>query len=473
MMCLRIYVLVIAFWVGFIGCRGKHFEEAVQSGPAVLRDLPEMKLDGQLILLTENTSGSYFLYKGKPMGFDYDLINRFAKDHGLRLKVKVVSDYNKRIELLNQGEGDIIACNLTIDEKRRGEIAYSPEINRTRMVLVQRKEQHGGEEEQVTPFLREPADLVGKTIHVPPFSTYHRQLIRMEAQLGIIIDIRYVGEEHDPEDLLRMVSEGEIDYTIADENRAVLNAAYYRNIDSSLPLSDELPIVAGFRANSDSLGVAFTGWLQTENIKRFVRYSEKKYFGSVNNQKVDALGEFSSVNGKGISAWDKVIKEQSKSLGWDWRLLAALIYHESRFNPDVRSFAGAFGLMQLMPETAARFGIDTTVTGEGNVAAGVKYLRFLDDFWKRRVESPDERLKFILASYNIGPGHVQDAVEIARSLGLNPKIWDNNVEKGMEFKAQPAYYQRPGVRHGYCRGGYVVEYVRKVLGLYEQFVQTI
>lgn len=459
--------------LGFLyACREEHSVVSVEPGPMLLRDLPEMRIDGQMVLLTENTSSSYYLYKGKPMGFDYDLINRFASDHGLRLKVKVVDNLNNLINALNSGEGDVIACNLAVTEERKDLISYSPEITRCRQVLVQRREKEGDEEEGVS-FIREVSELAGKTIYVHPFSSYCRELIRLEASMGIAIDIRFVGEEHNSEDLLRMVSEGEIDYTVTDENKGVLNAYYYRNLDISLPLSEEQSIAIGLRSNSDTLKLAFANWMSQENVKRFIRFTEKKYFGAVAEQKQRTMGEFSSLNGKNISAWDKVIKEQSEWLGWDWRLLAALIYHESRFNPEVRSFAGAFGLMQLMPETGARFGIDTTMTGAENIEAGVKYLRFLEDFWESRVENEEERRKFILASYNIGPGHVQDAMEIAVSLGLDPKVWDNNVEKGMELKAQPVYYRKPGVRHGYCRGRSVVEYVRNVLNHYDHFLQTI
>lgn len=469
---LATYALLVTLLGSFGSCRNEHAGVVGEPGPTLLRDLPEMRLDGQLVLLTENTSSSYYLYKGKPMGFDYDLMYRFASDHGLRLKVKVVENLNSLIKQLNEGEGDVIACNLAITEERLGQISFSPEIGVTRQVLVQRKEQKDDSEVSV-PFIRNPEELSGKTVYVHPFSSYCRELIRMEGELGIAVNMKFVGEEYNSEDLLRMVSEGEIDYTVTDENKAILNAYYYRNLDISLALSDTQSIAVGFRSNSDSLRAAFANWMDLDNSKRFIRFTEKKYFGAVAEQKQRTMGEFSSLSGKSISAWDKVIKEQSEWLGWDWRLLAALIYHESRFNPEVRSFAGAFGLMQLMPETGERFGIDTTMTGAENIEAGVKYLRFLEDFWESRVENAEERRKFILASYNIGPGHVQDAMEIAIGLGLDPKVWDNNVEKGMALKAQPAYYRRPGVRHGYCRGGSVVEYVRNVLNHYEHFLQTI
>jgi membrane-bound lytic murein transglycosylase F len=157
---------------------------------------------------------------------------------------------------------------------------------------------------------------------------------------------------------------------------------------------------------------------------------------------------------------------------WDWRLLAALIYQESRFNPHAKSWAGAFGLMQLMPQTAQRFGIDTTHVEVENLEAGAKYIQFLERFWEKRIEDADERRKFVLASYNVGPGHVLDAQKIARKMALDPDVWDNNVADCLLLKSQPRYYQMEGVEHGYCRGEQPFAYVKHIYSHYEHFVQN-
>lgn len=170
-----------------------------------------------------------------------------------------------------------------------------------------------------------------------------------------------------------------------------------------------------------------------------------------------------------ISAYDHLLKKYSDEIGWDWQLLASVMYQESRFNPEARSPQGAFGLMQLMPDTGARFGIDTTSTAEEQIAAGVRYLAYLDRLMTRVTPDEKERIKFILASYNVGPGHVFDAVRLAESAGKETTVWDNNVDSCLLSKSLPEVYTRPEVRNGYCRGSEAFAYVRSVMARYEMY----
>ncbi|MCR5713750.1 MAG: transglycosylase SLT domain-containing protein [Bacteroidales bacterium] len=171
-----------------------------------------------------------------------------------------------------------------------------------------------------------------------------------------------------------------------------------------------------------------------------------------------------------ISAYDHLLKKYSDEIGWDWQLLASVMYQESRFNPEARSPQGAFGLMQLMPDTGARFGIDTTSSAEEQIAAGVRYLAYLDRLMTRVTPDEKERIKFILASYNVGPGHVFDAVRLAESAGKETTVWDNNVDSCLLSKSLPEVYTRPEVRNGYCRGSEAFSYVRSVMARYEMYM---
>ena len=132
--------------------------------------------------------------------------------------------------------------------------------------------------------------------------------------------------------------------------------------------------------------------------------------------------------------------------------MAALIYEESKFDNNKQSWAGAFGIMQLMPKSASRYGIDSTATAEENMHAGIDKLRRLYVHWFSEISDSTERIKFILASYNAGLGHVQDAVRLAEKLGKDPLIWDNNVADCMLLKAKKSYYNDEVVKYGYCRG---------------------
>ena len=177
-------------------------------------------------------------------------------------------------------------------------------------------------------------------------------------------------------------------------------------------------------------------------------------------------------NNSTISDWDMHIIVFSDTLNWDWRLLASLIWQESRFKPNVTSFAGAYGLMQVMPQTGRNFGIDIKSSPENNIRGGVTYLRHLQHFFAERIPDDNERLKFILAAYNAGEGNVVDAMRLAEKHGRNPLIWDNNVAFFLLKKSEPEYYNDPVVRNGYCRGHEPVNFVTGVLERYAQYLSV-
>ena len=156
-------------------------------------------------------------------------------------------------------------------------------------------------------------------------------------------------------------------------------------------------------------------------------------------------------------------------MGWDWRLLASMIFHESGFNPEAEAWTGATGLMQVLPSTAAGYEVTELCDPAENIRAGVNFLAYLDTFWQERIEDPKERLKFVLASYNVGLGHILDARALSRKNEADENVWDANVAHYLKCKAQPSYYNDPVVKHGYCRGSEPVAYVKRVLKRYEHY----
>ncbi|NNE56045.1 MAG: transglycosylase SLT domain-containing protein, partial [Flavobacteriales bacterium] len=249
--------------------------------------------------------------------------------------------------------------------------------------------------------------------------------------------------------------------------------SYYPELDVSLEISFPQRIAWAVRPNADSLLAALNTWILDQKNARRIGYTYRKYFDSVKSQRERVLSEYSSFSGKRISPYDESLKNLGKKFGWDWRLLSAIVYQESRFNPEAESWAGAYGLMQLMPVTAARYGLDSTSNEEANLEAGVKFLNYLDKFWTKHVPDSTERVKFILASYNCGHGHVLDAMKLARELGMEPDKWEDNVEAALLMKCQPRYYSMEIVKHGYCRGDEATDYVRKVMGQFEHYTKHI
>lgn len=171
-----------------------------------------------------------------------------------------------------------------------------------------------------------------------------------------------------------------------------------------------------------------------------------------------------------ISEYDDIFREEARRLGWDWKMLASVVWNESRFNNGVISSQGARGLMQFMPRTAERFGLegDEVLDPRKSIDAGVEYLLFLERRFTE-IKDRDERIKFVMAGYNAGPGHVRDAMALAAKYGDDPHMWDNSVERWLLALQESKYYGDNVCKHGFFRGRYTVRYVKNVFKKYEEY----
>ncbi len=439
-------------------------------------DLPQIKKRGRLIAIVDNSSTSYFIYKGQAMGYEYDLLTRLAQKLGVDLEIVITTSLDKAFEMLQRGEGDIIAHNLTITKERRAKIAFTLHHNEVRQVLVQRKPKAWRNmtlDNIDKKLIRNPLDLAGKEVYVKKNSSHFSRLVNLSDEIGSDITIREEDPSVEVEALIKKVAKGEIDYTVADENIAQLNAAYYANLDVKTPLSFHQRIAWGVRTNAPELLKAVNSWIK--DIRKTPDYAViyNKYFKNRSNMKMLASSSYSSISGSQLSPYDKHIKDAAAKIGWDWRLLAAVVYQESKFNPEAESWMGASGLMQLMPETAEIFGAADPMDPRQSIMAGASYLQWLDKFWADEVPDPDERKKFVLASYNVGQGHVLDGRKLARKHGRDPQVWEDNVAYFIEKKADPAFYNDEVVSLGYCRGSEPVRYVKNIMQRHARYRQLI
>lgn len=469
------YRFLVAFsllTVLFVRC-GNQSENNVDSAPIDtlgVRDLPQILAEKKLVALTEFSSYNYFIYKGVPMGFEYELLERFAKHLGVDLSVQVVNNMDEIMLDLNQHKGDLIAANFTITQERQNDVAFSLPVLETRQVLVQRlPEKHWTltKSELDKALVRNPSQLIGKTIHTRRESSFYPRLKNLMEELGDTIHVKF-EENLGTEQLIEKVAKGEFEYTVMDENIALLNKSYYPNIDIKTALSFDQRIAWATRTTSPLLLDTLNKWL--EDFKKTDAFAMLylKYFKARTQHKERVLSEYSSLTGEKISPFDNIIKTESKRLDWDWKLLAAVIYEESKFVADAESWTGAGGLMQLVPETAERFGADSIADPAQNIHAGVGFLKWLQDYWKKQIPEKEARIPFILASYNVGLGHMLDAVRLTEKYGGDPKNWDE-VSVYLALKSNEEYYKDIVVRHGYCRGSEPVEYVKDILMLWEHY----
>jgi membrane-bound lytic murein transglycosylase F len=231
-------------------------------------------------------------------------------------------------------------------------------------------------------------------------------------------------------------------------------------------------IAWGVRKNSPKLLEAINGWLRQVKKAPTFMIIYNRYFKSPRTSQVRMKSDYFSYGGNRLSPYDDLIKLGAQRLGWDWRLLAAVVYQESKFNPRGESWAGARGLMQLMPETARRFGARDLNDPKQSMTAGVGYLKYLDRYWSRSIPDSTERLKFVLASYNAGLSHILDAKKLTEKYSESKEDsaeWDEHVEAYLLKKSDPKFYRDPLVSAGYCKCEEPVNYIKDVLDRYEEY----
>ncbi len=436
----------------------------------------QIKKRGKIIAISGYNAYSYFIYKGRPMGFEYELLKRFAKRLGVEVELKLSRNIEEMFELLKNREGDLIAFNLTVTSERKNKFQFTNQLNTTHQVLVQRKPKYWRRMsiDQINDSLiKTPLGLENKTVYVRKGSSYHVRLRNLNEESATNINIVVADEDLSTEDLIEKVAKGEIDYTIADDNIAKLNSEYYPILDVDTPISFPQKIAWVVNKNSSELLKELNNWI--DEFKKTIdfhviyeRYYEHKIYYKNRRESKYLLKE-----GGKISEYDNLIRENAKIINWDWRLIASMMYQESKFDNEVNSWAGAVGLMQLLPETGSAYGAEDLLNPKQNIEAGIKYLKWLDDYLAKKIENKKERIKFVLASYNLGFGHVEDAIRLAEKYDADPTIWVGNVETYLLKKSSAEFYNDEVVRNGYCRCIETVNYVREVLQRYERYKQFI
>ncbi len=437
-------------------------------------DLDSIRERGRLIAVTDFNSTDYFIYKGEPMGFNYELLKSFSDYIGIDLEIITENRLERAFGMLKSGEADLLAISLTVSSSRKKDVLFTVPIGETRQVLVQQKPPNWRSltmEALDKKLIRNQLGLARKTIYVQAGSSHAEQLISLAREIGDSINIIQVPFE--PEKLIQHVASGEIEYTVCDENVALVNATYYPDIDVSTPVSFPQNIAWGLRKNnSDALLTELNRWITKYKETGSYALLYAKYFK--NSRSISIVrSDFYALNTGKVSQYDDMIRQFSASINWDWRLLASLICQESHFDPTVESYAGAFGLMQVMPDTGKNFGIDITSSPENNMKAGIRYINWLHSIFDPKIPDDKERINFILAAYNAGPGHVLDAMKLAEKNGMNPQKWDGNVAIWLLKKSEPQYYNDTVVKNGYFRGTESVHFVSQILERFEHYKNII
>lgn len=414
---------------------------------------------GTLDISTFYNTTDYYVYQGITRGFHYDLAKDFARYLGVKLQItEVNNDADTAIQHLQDGKFDLLAISLTQTPERNQKIRFSQPIFHTGEVLVQNKNQKK---------LENMAELNGKEVFIPKSSTYKQVLQQIQDSLNIQIYITET-DQYSYEDLLHLVETGQINYMVIDENIAQASGLSMKNLSYSLSLKENISISWATQPDAVLLTEEINAWLTQIRKSGKLNYLFRRYFNN-HHAVPHQISKYTLLKKGTISPYDLLLKKESQRIGWDWRLLAALIFSESQFDPEAESEVGAYGLMQIIPETADHFNVTDYFRPDSNIYAGVEYLRYLDKYFSAHHIDSTERVKFVLAAYNAGAGHVLDAMRLAEKYGKDPHLWKENVDFYIRHKNKPEYYRDSLAKNGYCNGPQTYHYVNRVLEVYQDY----
>ena len=422
------------------------------------RDWAAIKQHGRLRMLTLNNPASYFMWRGDLMGFDYDLAKRFANQNKLYLSVIVKNSIPELLSALQNGEGDFAAASITKSGKREAlDILFTRPYLRVKEQIIGRSD---------GPVINNVGQLAGMRVGVNPDTVFYTRLTELQksgVELELVEYPTVLTEE-----LFDFLIEGQFDFMIADSHLVAMELAHSDAIKINFDLDSESEIAWALRKNQKELAGAMNAFIKKNYRGLFYNVTFNKYF--VYQEKIQSYQSERVTGGSSLSPYDDIVQEVADRYKMDWRLLTAQMYQESRFNPNAKSFAGAQGLMQVLPRTAKELGFIELSNPRNSIEAGAAYLDWLEDRFPGDINF-QERIYFQLAAYNAGTGHVQDARRLAKKIGSDQDKWFDHVEDAMLLLSKRKYYRN--ARFGYVRGGEPVKYVKEIRDRYLAYLSAI
>ena len=419
--------------------------------------LQQIRANGEIRVLTRNSPSTYYEAPDGFAGFEYDIITAFANNLGVEAKFIVADSFSDIIPLLSQGKADIAAAGLAITKERKKQVSFGPPYQNVRQQLIYR---FG------TRRPKNLRDLKGKYIEIPDGNRAQDTLTRLQVKYP---KLQWsINPDKDAEELLEMVWEGLLDYTITDSHIYDLERRHYPELRSAFRIGKTEHLAWAFPKSGDpSLFYAAVKF-----IKKFRRSGELKrlidrYYGAASVSNPVNMTVFRLRLENRLPLYQLLYEKAGKKHDVDWRLLAAIGYQESYWDPEATSPTGVRGIMQLTLPTAKQMGVSNRLDPAQAIEGGAKYIRRLIKRIPKDVTGPD-RVWLALASYNVGFGHVIDARQITRQQGGNPSKWDD-VKQRLLLLTRSAWYKK--TKHGYARGNEAVTYVTRIRNYYRALVK--
>lgn len=420
-----------------------------------LEDLPKMQERKVLRVITYQSPGNYFFNNGKMHGFEYSFIKEFAKSKRMNVDVVLASSHEEMRELLLSGDGDIIAASLPENSLHDENIKMTIAYDYSAPVIIGRDTEKS---------LVDIRDLEGRRIALAPESPY-RDILEGIQRRGIDFEIIDTDGGMNVEETLYRVSHAMSDLTILGGHQVKAELTRQYGLKPLFTLSEPVGQSWAVRASDHKLLAAVNDYIEQEYRGDTYNVLYGRYLSRPKNRKAESR---LLTHVDKLSPYDEIVKKNAKRHSFDWRLIVAQMYQESQFDPAAVSYAGAEGLMQLMPATARDLGVEDVNDPTLNITAGVKYMSILRDQFEQGLPLEDKTW-FTLASYNAGFARVKKARLLAEKMGLDSDRWFGNVEKAMLKLSKP--YTQDGEVKRLCRCGQAVVYVQDIRSLYNNYVR--
>lgn len=415
-------------------------------GKEKLRSLEKIKESGELVVLTRNSSLSYFTDRnGQPAGFEYELVNAFAKSLGIKVKFKMVNGLDEMMDKLENGEADMIASGMTATVERKKRFLMSHSYLKIHQQLVCKKIDPPMEITKLT-----DADLV-----VVKGSSYEERLKELQRNWP---SLKWrVASDQSTEQLLNMVWNEQIDCTIADSNIVDNHKRYMTELKVGRNMTEKQELAWFFPLASNELKSTVDNWLLGYESKNFIKVLSARYFDDTNGLNDFNTKTFREVTSKKLPEYKKIFQNAAKKYHLDWRLLVAISFYETRMEMVENDYQ--VGLMGLSRDIGKKMGIQDVGQPAQHIFGGARYLSLLYELQPDYLKQED-KLRFAIAAYNFGMDHLIDARNLAILQNKNPNTWEG-VSAAMPLMSHPRYYK--DLKHGYAQGIEPVIYVNRIL----------
>ncbi|WP_334027448.1 membrane-bound lytic murein transglycosylase MltF [Alteromonas sp. P256] len=442
----RLYALVILSVVT-IAC----------TAPSVPTALSQLLERNSIKVGTVYGAGTFYNAAGGPQGFEYELLAGFADYLGVTLDLYPFYSYDVMLQQLEEGNLDIVATGDAVTSNLQQRFDYGPAYQFVDQQLVFKAG---------TTRPRDLRALSSPIITVSGSSQVHvlNELLN-QSSTDVTSSKVITTEDSDSEELLQQVASGEISFTVADSNRLALQRRRYPSLAVAKTLNVKMPIAWAMPVHQDdSVKAAIIEYFGTVHQSGWFTVLEDKYFGHIRQFDYVDSRAFKNAAESTLKQYLPLFKKYSGDL--DWRLLAAMSYQESHWEPDAVSRTGVRGLMMLTLDTASDWDVSDRVDPEQSIRGGSRYFASLLSRIPARIGNPD-RVWMAMAAYNIGMGHLEDARVLTERQGGNPDLWVD-VKRRLPQLRQKKYYRT--TRYGYARGDEAMQYVENIRRYYDSLV---